>query len=118
MHFAIRKCTQSEVYHYRPTRDSLSAFCVQTSPATNYVMNLLTVAQHRETEMFSPIYVERQHLALNTQTLKLRFGTIQTRVHESIISARTAHNDPCVGKRQKLHLWSSCQDPKHKTPSA
>jgi hypothetical protein len=65
-----------------------------------------------------PVYVERQHLALNIQTLKLRFGTIQSTVHESIISARTAHNDPCVGKRQKLHLWSSCQDPKHKTPSA
>jgi hypothetical protein len=81
-------------------------------------MTLLTVAQHRETEMFSPIYVEKQHLALNIQTLKLRFGTIQSRVHESIISTRTGHNYPCVGKRQKLHLWSSYQDPKHKTPSA
>jgi hypothetical protein len=72
---------------------------VKTTPTTNYGMTLLTVAQHSETEVFSPIYVERQHLALNIQTLKLRFGTIKSRVHEPLISARTAHNNPCVGRR-------------------
>jgi hypothetical protein len=59
---------------------------VKTSPATNYDMTLLTVAQHSETEVFSSISVERQHLALNIQTLKIKFGTIKSRVHESIVS--------------------------------
>jgi hypothetical protein len=47
---------------------------VKITPATNYGMTLLTVAQHSETEVFSPICVERQHLALNIQTLKLSLG--------------------------------------------
>jgi hypothetical protein len=72
---------------------------VKTSPATNYDMNLLTVAQHSETEVCSPIAAYRQHLALIIQTLKLRFWTIKSRVHESIISARTAHNNPCIGRK-------------------
>jgi hypothetical protein len=72
---------------------------VKNSPATSYDMTLLTVAQHSENEVCSPIYVERQHLALNIQTLNLKFGTTQSRLHESIISARTTHNNPCVGRR-------------------
>jgi hypothetical protein len=45
-----------------------------------------------------------KHLLQNIHTLKLRFGTIKSRVNGSIRRARTAHNNPRVWKKIEVIL--------------